>query len=117
VPSTTDEDKARLLAGVSARHVVAIEAGWLPAMQRTCLYRYAMPEETFEMFDAGAGHAISRLPVVPRAVTRIENLLEELMQHDVELRVMPSLWPLSDVVIASSLQFSNIRMRHAAPRL
>jgi hypothetical protein len=117
VPSTTAEDRARLLTGASARYVVAIEAKWLPVMQRTCLYRYELSGETFEVFDAGAGHVVSRVAVTPSAMTRIENLLEALLQHDVELRVLPSLWPLSDAVIASSLQFSNIRMRNAAPRL
>jgi Family of unknown function (DUF6886) len=32
------------------------------------------------------------------------------------LRVMPSLWQLHDAVVASTLQFSIIRMRNAQPR-
>jgi Family of unknown function (DUF6886) len=33
------------------------------------------------------------------------------------LRVMPTLWPLRDAVVASTLQFSIIRMRNAALRV
>jgi hypothetical protein len=46
----------------------------------------------------------------------IEDLLGELLACDIELRVMPSLWPLCDAVVASSLRFSCIRMRNALPR-
>jgi len=42
--------------------------------------------------------------------------LAELTHRDVELRVTPSLWPLRDAVVASTLQFSLIRMRNATPR-
>jgi hypothetical protein len=42
--------------------------------------------------------------------------VSELRRRGVELRVLPNLWPLRDVVIASSLQFSIIRMRNALPR-
>jgi hypothetical protein len=33
-----------------------------------------------------------------------------------ELRFVPSLWPLRDAVVESSLQLSFIRMRNALPR-
>jgi hypothetical protein len=54
--------------------------------------------------------------VIPRSVTPIDDLLGELLAYDVELRVMPSLWRLRDAVVASTLQFSIIRMRNALPR-
>jgi hypothetical protein len=40
----------------------------------------------------------------------------ELLRRGVELRFVPSLWPLHDAVAASSLRFSIIRMRNALPR-
>jgi hypothetical protein len=64
----------------------------------------------------GAGYYISRSPVIPRSVSPIDDLLGELLAYDVELRVMPSLWRLRDAVVASTLQFSIIRMRNALPR-
>ena len=38
------------------------------------------------------------------------------MKRDVELRFVPNLWPLRDAVVASTLQFSLIRMRNALSR-
>ena len=42
-PTSDPADVDRLLAGVSARHVVAIEADWLPAVRAARLYQYALP--------------------------------------------------------------------------
>lgn len=115
-PSSTAEDIARLMASTSAQYVVAIESRWLPRVLTERLYRYDLPDDSFTPLDAGAGYYISREPVVPQAVTPIDDLLGALLGHDVELRVMPSLWKLSDAVAASTLQFSIIRMRNAQPR-
>jgi hypothetical protein len=116
LPKSTPEDVARLMAGSSARYVVAIESGWLPEVLRHRLYCYEFPADTFSVMDAGAGYYISREPVVPRSVTLIDDLLDELLRHDVELRVMRSLWKLRDLVVASTLHYSIIRMRNAQPR-
>ncbi len=80
------------------------------------VYLYDLPSDTFEVHDAGAGYYVSREAVSPQGVTPITDLLAELTRRDVELRVTPSLWPLRDAVAASTLQFSIIRMRNAAPR-
>ncbi|HEY0602108.1 MAG TPA: hypothetical protein VGD58_04310 [Herpetosiphonaceae bacterium] len=116
LPESSPEDVTRLLSYSSASYIIAIEAGWLPAVQRQRLYCYELPGAEFALLDAGAGYYISREPVIPRAVTAIDDLLGELLRHDVELRIMPSLWPLYDAVVASTLQFSIIRMRNAQPR-
>ena len=42
--------------------------------------------------------------------------IDKLFARGVELRVLSSLWPLRDAVVASSLGFSIIRMRNAQPR-
>ena len=115
-PHSTPADVERLLGQTTARHVVAIEAGWLPRVQREQLWCYILPADTFEPVDEGAGYYISREAVVPLAVREIDDLLGELVQHDVELRVMPSLWRLRDAVVDSTLQYSIIRMRNAQPR-
>lgn len=117
LPSSTLADVERLLMGTAARYVVAIEARWLPVVQRTQLYRYDLPADTFAVCDAGAGYYVSREAVVPQGVTPITDVFIELTRRDVELRITPSLWPLRDAVAASTLQFSIIRMRNAAPRL
>jgi hypothetical protein len=109
-------DVARLLGQTSARFVVAIESSWLQEIRRQRLYRYELPPAPFALHDAAAGYYIAREPVTPLGVTIIDDLLAALLTHDVELRVMPSLWKLRDAVVASSLEFSIIRMRNAQPR-
>jgi hypothetical protein len=114
-PDSSPEDVQRLMGYSSARHVVAIESGWLPEVMRHRLYMYELPVETFRPVDEGAGYYISREAVVPRSMTPLTDLLGELVKRDVELRVTPSLWRLRDAVIASTIQFSIIRMRNARP--
>jgi hypothetical protein len=109
-------DLARLMGETDAGHVVAIETGWMPALRQGRLYQYELPPDTFMPADAGAGYYVSRDPVVPLGMVTIDDLLGELLTCDIELRVMPSLWKLCDAVVASSLQFSCIRMRNARPR-
>lgn len=116
-PASTPEDARRLLGVCSARHVVAVESGWLAAIRRAQLYLYQLPPVSFDCVDSGAGYSVSRQADVPLSVTPIDDLLAALVARDVELRVMPSLWPLRDAVLASTLQYSFIRMRNASPRL
>ena len=106
-------DVARLLGATAARHVVAIESGWLDAVRTTTLWLYELPSDTFELLDPIAAYYVSGEAVRPRTVRRVDDLLSELARRDVELRVTPSLWPLRDSVLASSLAFSVIRMGNA----
>ena len=114
LPGSTPEDVERLLG--ESRHVVAIESGWLGRVVNGRIHCYAFPADTFTVWNEGAGYYISRQPVTPLAVRTIDNMLLELAGYDIEIRIMPSLWPLFDAVVDSSLQFSMIRMRNAQPR-
>jgi hypothetical protein len=116
LPESAPADVERLMGTSSATYVVAIEARWLPEVIRHRLYCYELPPDTFTVADVGAGYYISREPIIPRSERPIDDLLGELLSHDVELRVMPSLWKLRDAVVTSTLQFSIIRMRNALPR-
>jgi len=109
------EDVERLMGGTSAKHVVAIEARWLPEIARQCIYQYEFDSKSFTCVDEIAGYWISRKPVIPVAETRIDDIHSVLLQHDVELRVLPSLWKLREAVIHSTLGFSIIRMHKAQP--
>jgi len=113
-PKTTTEDVVRFLGGSNA--VVAVEAGWVERIRRSRLFCYHLPPETFECVDACAGYFVSRIPVKPEHVDVFDDLIAELIKRDVELRVTPELWALRDAVVASSLEFSIIRMRKAAGR-
>ncbi len=85
---------------------------------RSCqLYCYRLPPDTFECTDECAGYFVSQVPVVPAGVEFVKDAMAELLKCGVELRFLPNLWPLRDAVVASSLQFSIIRMRNALPRV
>jgi hypothetical protein len=106
-----------LLAGTTASRVIAVESAWLERIRGTPLFCYELPAHGFTCIDANAGYFVSRDPITPARVRCIGDPLAELAQHDVELRVMPSLWKLRDAVIASpNVSYSIIRMRNAQPR-
>ena len=107
------DDVARLLGTTAAGYIVAIESGWLDAVRATTLWLYELSPETFELLDPIAAYYVSRQPVRPLAVRCVDDLLGELARRGVELRVTPSLWPLRDALLASSLAFSFIRMGNA----
>ncbi len=116
LPTSTQSDVQRLMGQTDARFVVAIESKWLPVLRATRLYLYRLPPEGFVAHDAGAGHYISHEAVEPLELVDVADPLGALVERDVELRVTPSLWKLRDAVVASTLQFSCIRMRNAQPR-
>lgn len=114
---TSDSDREKFFLGSNAKRIVAVEAGWHAKIEACQLYLYEFPTGSFALLDAGAGYYISRAGVQPQSVTRISGLIPELLHRKVELRFLPCLWPLRDAVIASTLEFSVIRFRNAAPRL
>jgi hypothetical protein len=115
-PRTTKEDRARFFAHSTARRIVVVESRWAPAILACTLWLYEMPPESFALALAEAGYYVSRVTVVPARVIQMSEVLGEMLKHEVELRFVPDLWPLGDAVIASTLEFSNIRMKNAAPR-
>lgn len=112
-PSSTNEDVA-LLDG--ARIVIGIEAVWEERVRTGSVAVYEMPAEGFVLTDATAGYWTSADPVTPTGVRTVNDLPAELTARSVRLLVLPSLWELADRVKASTLDFSLIRMRNAAPR-
>lgn len=112
-PQTTAADRGRWFEYVQARMVIAIETGWLDRLRSTSLYRYTVPEDTFQPMDATAGHWVSRETVRPVSVEPVGDLLTALSGADVELRLTPSLIPLWSEVIRSTLAFSGARLRNA----
>ena len=115
-PDSDPADVARLLGTTATGHVIAIESGWLEAVRVTTLWLYELPTDTFDLLDPIAAYYVSRQPVRPLAVHRMDDLLGELARRDVELRLTPTLWPLRDAVLASSLAFSFIRLGNARAR-
>ncbi|MGQ0736969.1 MAG: DUF6886 family protein [Acidobacteriota bacterium] len=108
---TVPEDSARFLG--SSASVVAIEASWWNRIRFFTLYCYRLPSDTFECIDECAGYFVSRVSVRPLQVEIIEDPIAALLERGVQLRILPALGPLRDSIVASTLQFSIIRMRNA----
>lgn len=99
----SEEDEVRFFGTTKADIVMALEIGWYERIKQTTLYRYELPIESFELFDACAGYYISRETVVPLGKEPMTNLLDHLIALNIELRFVPSLYPLYDAIVASSL--------------
>lgn len=110
-PQTVSADSERFLGTSTA--VVAIEAGWWNRIRSFTLYCYHLPSDTFECIDECAGYFVSRKSVQPLQVDVIEDPIAAILARGVELRILPTLGPLRDLIVASTLQFSIIRMRNA----
>ena len=112
--STTEADRERFLGAAS--HVVAFEAAWLDRVRKARLALYEMPPQTFTDALLEAGYWISRESVTPLGMTPVGDCLAALTAAGAEVRVVQDFWPLCDAVAESSLRFSIIRKRNAAPR-
>ncbi len=54
--------------------------------------------------------------VVPVAIQPVGDLLAAHAAAAIELRVVPSLWPLHDLAVSDRWDFSIVRMGNAQPR-
>jgi hypothetical protein len=111
-PETTPED-AELLAGAARVH--AAESAWLERIRSARVVAYRLPEETFTPHPEVGGYWISRESVAPVEMSELGDLLALHAAAHIELRLVASLWPLWHRVCDSTLEFSGIRLRNAAP--
>lgn len=111
-PETTDADVERFLGDRLAR-VHAVEPPWDERLRTTQLYAYRLPEEGFEPYEPAGGYWISRETVKPLELRRLGDLVEVHGAAGIELRVVPKLLELWDDVIATTLEFSGMRLRNA----
>jgi Family of unknown function (DUF6886) len=107
---TSDEDVERWLDGDRSRRVAVVETGWLERLRTVRLYAYRLPQETFEPWDK---FFVSRQTVEPLELVELGDLLARHAAAGIELRIAPALYPLWDKVIATTLDFSGIRLRNA----
>ena len=113
--NTSARDIERLMCGTTAKHVIAVETSWLKRIRDEAIYLYVFDPEGFTMVDDAAGYYVSKRAVTPKSVRKVSDILSELLERDVELRVMRSLWELREEVIHSTMQYSIIRMKNATP--
>ena len=100
----------------SAVRLHAIESAWLERMRATTLHRYEFDPASFEPWEAATGQWISASDVVPVAVSTVGDLLDAHVSASIELRIVPSLWPLHDIALRDEFEFSMVRMHNARPR-
>jgi hypothetical protein len=107
---TTDEDVEDWLHGDRLRRVHVIELDWVVPMRDATVYAYRMPEETFELEDR---FWISRVTVEALERRALGDLVALHEDAGIGLRAVPSLRELWEAVVASTLDFSGIRLRNA----
>jgi uncharacterized protein DUF6886 len=59
---------------------------------------------------------VAREEVRPLSVVPVGDLLAAHVKAQIELRIVPNLWPLIDAIVDSGLEFSIIRKANAQPR-
>ena len=111
IESTTQADRERWFDATDARMIAYVEEAWDLQLRSTELYRYLLPAATF-VYLGEIGHWVSREVVVPTRLDRLDDLTGRLAAAGVELRVVPSLLPLSGVW-ETTLHASGIRLRNA----
>jgi len=109
--ATSDEDVVRFLDGDRGRRVHVVEPGWLPWLRTTRVVSYRMPEETFVQNEDRFW--ISPEPVEPLELVGLGDLVARHEAAGIELQSDPRLLAFWDEVIASTLEFSGIRLRNA----
>ena len=110
VSTTTDDDVETFLGGERNRRVHVIEPGWLAQLRTARVLAYRLPGETFERWDR---FWISRAGVDPLEQVELGDLVERHARAGIELTTADDLLGLWERVMASSLDFSGIRLRNA----
>lgn len=114
-PKTSASDRYRFLSQTAAERVLVVESAWVTRLCACKLFAYRLPPDLF-LPTGMDGYHTSRIAVEPQSVVPVGDLLEAITAGNAELRVTPSLWPLHDTLLDSSLHFSMLRMRNARPR-
>ena len=111
-----DQPAFRARFDTIATRLHAIESGWLDRMRDAVIYRYEFEPDGFVPWADADGQWISDRAVVPTRVTPVGDLLAAHARAAIELRIVPSLWPLRDIAVTGEFDFSLVRMHNATPR-
>lgn len=99
-----DEDRNKFFGLTSSDIVITVETEWYERIKNTTLYKYTMPAHTFQLFDEFAGYYISTQTVKPIEIETINHLLDRLVDLNIEVRFTPSLYPLREAILNSSVK-------------
>jgi hypothetical protein len=97
----------------SAPRLHVIETRWLERMHTVELFRYDLPDETFEPWADAYGQYVSRVDVVPVSVEPVGDLVELHARAGIELRAVESLRRIREVAISDEWNFSIVRWMNA----
>ena len=115
-PRTTEGDVTRFLGGRRERRVHVIEERWLDRVREARLYLYRLQAESFTEDPETAGYWVSRAVVDPLERLTVDDLIGRHAAAEITLHTAPNVWPLWDEVVASTLEFSGMRLHNARPR-
>lgn len=113
-PGTSPADRSRIIGDGCGTRVHAVEYSWLEAIRAAELYAYRLPAEPFRLSDAAMVATEAVEPLGPPE--RVGDLFELHAEAGIQLRVLPQLHEFWDAVVASTLEFSGIRLRNAVAR-
>ncbi len=110
-----ERSEFRRRLATSAHRVHAIETAWLDRVRATQLYRYDFDAGDFDPWPEASGQWISHEVVEPLAVTAMGDLVDAHREARIELRLVPNLWPLVELVKDGPWDFSCVRLMVAEP--
>jgi hypothetical protein len=114
VGTTTPHDRDRFFAQTAASRIHVTESGWLQRLREARLFAYELPIDEFRPHDVG-GYWITDQPVDAISQEPIDDLIGRHAQAGIELRITPSIRPFWRQVVDSTVEFSGMRLRNAAP--
>ncbi len=109
--TTSTRDRDEWWGESTCSMIAYVERTWFGCIQDQVLFRYELTAATFQP-TSDEWMWVSREPVEPIDVVRLDDLLGALKEQSVELRVVESLVPLRSVW-KSTLHASGIRLRNA----
>jgi hypothetical protein len=114
---TAAEDAERIVGPGGGQRVHAIEYCWLDRMRTVRLFAYRLPAADFAPIGGPEPHAhVSTRAVRPLGPPEpVGDLLALHEAAGIQLRILPRLDGLWAAVVASTLEFSGIRLRNAVP--
>jgi hypothetical protein len=115
VPATTSKDRERFFWPSAANRIHVMESGWLTRMQACRLYAYRLPAHAFQPHEEVGGYWVCEEPVEAVGREVIDNLVGRHADAGIELRITPSIWPFWRQVASSTVGYSGLRLRNAAP--
>lgn len=114
--NTTPYDKLKFFSSPTVNHAIIIEHEWYNKIKNSQLFIYEFDSSYFELQDENAGYYVSKTEQKPIAKYIIEDLFDELIKRNVEIRITDNLHSIAEEVKKSSLNWSLCRMGYAKPK-